>query len=78
MEFDYIAAMYSDVTLGHTWLTQMGRAAEKYGVTIQYCMSPSRAALQSLSIPVVTQVFHPCYHSISGCRKIIEFNVDNF
>ena len=48
--------MYSDVTLGRTWLTQMGAAAAKHGITIQYCMAPSRAALQSLEIPVVTQV----------------------
>ncbi|KAK2183903.1 hypothetical protein NP493_292g00003 [Ridgeia piscesae] len=55
VEFDYITAMYSDVTLGRTWLTQMGAAAAKHGITIQYCMAPSRAALQSLEIPVVTQ-----------------------
>ena len=46
----------SNIGLGRLWLTQMGRGAAKAGLTIQYCMAPSRAALQSLEIPVVTQV----------------------
>ena len=38
------------------WLMQMGEAARKNGLTIQYCMSYPRHILQSLEIPVVTHV----------------------
>jgi hypothetical protein len=49
-------ATTSTIGLGRQWLRQMGNGAAKAGLTIQYCMSPSRHALQSLEIPVVTQV----------------------
>lgn len=49
-------ATQTDLRLGRTWLKQMGRGAERNGITIQYCMAPSRCALQSLEIPVVSQV----------------------
>ncbi|CAL1533037.1 unnamed protein product [Lymnaea stagnalis] len=45
----------TDLGLGRQWLTQMGKAAEKYGMKIQYCMSLPRHALQSLELPAVTQ-----------------------
>ena len=56
MEFDKTAQFTEDLTLGRMWLRQMGNAASKNGMTVQYCMSPSRHALQSLEIPSVTQV----------------------
>ena len=56
MEFDDLFSTVSDVYLGQTWLRQMGTGAARAGLTIQYCMSPSRSALQSLEIPVVSQV----------------------
>jgi hypothetical protein len=36
----------------------MGLGAAENDLTLQYCMSPPRHALQSLEIPVVTQVKH--------------------
>jgi hypothetical protein len=37
------------------WLKQMGAAAMRYDLTIQYCMPWPRHLLQSVEIPVVTQ-----------------------
>ncbi|KAK3742202.1 hypothetical protein RRG08_056560 [Elysia crispata] len=54
-ETDRNLALLSNLTLGAEWLTQMGHAAEKHGITIQYCMSYGRHILQSLQIPAVTQ-----------------------
>ena len=48
-------ATVSDIYIGRDWLRQMGNGARKNGMTIQYCMSPPRAVLQSVEIPTVTQ-----------------------
>ena len=56
VQFDELDATVSDVYLAQMWLRQMGNGAARAGLTIQYCMSPSRSALQSLEIPVVSQV----------------------
>ncbi len=48
--------LMTNITLGRTWLKQMGNAALAYNITIQYCMSLSRHALQSLEIDAVTQI----------------------
>lgn len=53
--FDFSPLM-TDLSLGKRWLTQMGNAALKYNITLQYCMSLSRHVLQSLEIEAVTQV----------------------
>ncbi|XP_071111597.1 uncharacterized protein [Haliotis cracherodii] len=55
VEFNEMNVTLSDVSVGRTWLMQMGKGARKHGVTIQYCMSNPRHAMQSLEIPVVTQ-----------------------
>ena len=47
--------LITDPNLGRNWLLQMGNAAAKYNITIQYCMSLSRHILQSVEIPFVTQ-----------------------
>ena len=46
----------SDIHVGRDWLRQMGDGARKNGMTIQYCMAEFRHLMQSLEIPVVTQV----------------------
>ena len=56
---DTCKAIQRDVSVGRTWLLQMGRAARHHGITIQYCMDYPRHALQSLEIPVVTHVSWP-------------------
>ena len=61
-QFDEMVATVTDLRVGREWLMQMGRAARDTGLTIQYCMSPSRHALQSLEIPVVSQVSQYMYH----------------
>ena len=48
--------LYTDIDLGRRWLKQMGNAAEKFNITIQYCMSLSRHVLASVEIQAVTQV----------------------
>ncbi|XP_041369520.1 uncharacterized protein LOC121383515 [Gigantopelta aegis] len=54
-EFEEMHATVTDISLGRTWLLQMGRAARNNGLTIQYCMSLPRHAMQSIEVPVVTQ-----------------------
>ena len=48
--------LQTSLTLGHDWLKQMATAAAEYNLTIQYCMSNPRHALQSIEFPAVTQV----------------------
>jgi hypothetical protein len=53
--YEYMSEMMSSLTLGRMWLLQMGRAASKFGLSIQYCMPYTRHLLQSLEIESVTQ-----------------------
>merc|ERR1740117_1996578 len=55
-EFNNVPMLTSNATMARTWLMQMGKAAEKNGLTIQYCMAYPRHALQSVEIPAVTQI----------------------
>jgi hypothetical protein len=48
--------LMTDISLGRNWLHQMGNAALKYNMTLQYCMSLSRHVLQSVEIDAVTQI----------------------
>lgn len=48
--------LLTDVNLGRTWLLQMGNAAAKFNVTIQYCSALCSHMLQSLEVPTATQV----------------------
>jgi hypothetical protein len=50
-----VPALYQNVTFGQDWLTHMGRAAEKHGLSIQYCMGYPRHILTSLLLNSVTQ-----------------------
>ena len=50
-----VSALETSLTLGHDWLMQMADGAAKNNQTIQYCMSYSRHAMQSLEFPTVTQ-----------------------
>jgi hypothetical protein len=38
-EFNDVDALTQDAQLGRMWLMQMGKGADKSGITIQYCMS---------------------------------------
>ena len=55
-QFEQMDATTQSVDVGRMWLMQMGEGARVNGITIQYCMSLSRHVLQSLEVPVVTQV----------------------
>lgn len=55
VEFQEMNALYQNATLGRTWLQQMGAAAAKNGLTIQYCMAYARHAMQSVELAAVTQ-----------------------
>ncbi|CAF0793390.1 unnamed protein product [Brachionus calyciflorus] len=48
--------LMTDISLGRRWLNQMGNAAAKFKLTIQYSMSLSRHVLQSLENDAVTQI----------------------
>lgn len=54
-EVQRVAALTQDPTIGRMWLRQMGTAAQRNGLNIQYCMSWPRHILQSVEIPAVTQ-----------------------
>jgi len=54
-ETEIFPPLTESATLGRKWLTQMGRAAERAGLSIQYCMSFARHLMQSVEIPAVTQ-----------------------
>jgi hypothetical protein len=45
---------YTDIHIGHQWLTSMSEAAEKLGINIQYCMGLSCHILHALQVPRVT------------------------
>eukprot|EP00755_Sulcionema_specki_P005652 Sspe_Gene.33353::Locus_16286_Transcript_1_1_Confidence_1.000_Length_2525::g.33353::m.33353 len=55
-EFNGVPLLQRDPTWARRWLMQMGSAAQKHGLTIQYCMAYPRHALQSVEIQQVTQI----------------------
>lgn len=63
-EFSEMNCTLESATLARQWLLQMGNAAEKNGLTIQYCSSWCRHMMQSIEIQAVTQArasddYHP-------------------
>jgi hypothetical protein len=48
--------LITDISLGQRWLKQMGNAAKKNNMSLQYCMSLSRHVLTSLENDRVTQI----------------------
>jgi len=55
-EFEAMGVLYQNLTLADTWLLEMGLAAERAGLTVQYCMPWARHLLASSQIPTVTQI----------------------
>ena len=55
-EFNGVPMLTENATMARTWLMQMGEAASKNDITIQYCMAYPRHALQSVEIQAVTQI----------------------
>jgi hypothetical protein len=55
-QLEGVTALLTNVTLGRTWMLQMGFGAEAAGVTFQLCMAYPRHALQSVELPTATQV----------------------
>eukprot|EP00659_Diplonema_papillatum_P007521 gene7521-11520_t len=54
-EFNWLNCTRSSPTVAKNWLRQMGAAARKNDVHVQYCMSLPRHILMSVEIPAVTQ-----------------------
>ncbi|XP_071096800.1 uncharacterized protein [Haliotis cracherodii] len=52
-QFDYLKM---DLDYGRDWLMNMGTAATKHNITIQYSGALPRMVMQSLEIPAVTQI----------------------
>eukprot|EP01083_Nonionella_stella_P214717 773442_1 len=52
---DQIPLLSNTTSFGHTWLTQMGRAADQYDLSIQYCMDFTRHLMTSVELSAVTQ-----------------------
>jgi hypothetical protein len=55
-EWEGLHATLQSATLSREWLLQMGRAASKSGLKIQYCMAYPRFALASVEVPAVDQI----------------------
>ena len=55
-EWEGLHATLQSATLGRTWLLQMGLAASKSNLTIQYCMAYPRFALASAEVHSVDQI----------------------
>ena len=45
-ELNGVPVLTQNATMGREWLMQMGRAAQKHNLTVQYCMAYPRHALQ--------------------------------
>ncbi|KAI0227999.1 hypothetical protein LSAT2_021487 [Lamellibrachia satsuma] len=56
VQSEKILPLYTDLSLGQQWLQQMGEAASRYGIQLQYCMALPRHLLASLEVPAVSQV----------------------
>ena len=52
---DDLPALQENVTFGQDWLLHMGKAAEKHGLSIQYCMSYPRHVFTSLFLQSVSR-----------------------
>jgi hypothetical protein len=50
------SALRSDLSLGPRWLQQMGEAASRLGMTVQYCMCLPRELMQGLLVKAVSHV----------------------
>ena len=50
------APLHSSLELGRRWLGEMGAAASRAAMTIQYCMAQPRHLLASLQVLTVSQV----------------------
>ncbi|KAJ9459555.1 hypothetical protein DIPPA_32060 [Diplonema papillatum] len=55
-EYNSVPLLHESPTQARTWLMQMGEAAYKHDINIQYCMPYPRHALQSLEIKQVSQM----------------------
>eukprot|EP01060_Flectonema_neradi_P022193 TRINITY_DN3046_c2_g1_i1.p1 TRINITY_DN3046_c2_g1~~TRINITY_DN3046_c2_g1_i1.p1 ORF type:complete len:565 (+),score=113.29 TRINITY_DN3046_c2_g1_i1:50-1696(+) len=55
-EFTKLNATLSSATLARQWLLQMGTAASRNDLTIQYCMAYPRHIVQSVEVQAVSQV----------------------
>ena len=53
-EYDNMKYLNFNATAARTWLLQMGTAAARNDLTVQYCMSHCRHIMQSIEIPAVT------------------------
>ena len=63
-EYDNVMYLNKNASAARTWLLQMGTAAARNDLTIQYCMSHCRHIMQSVEIPAVTNArasgdYHP-------------------
>jgi len=54
-QYSSINIMKTTVDFADTWTTNMAKAAEKQGMTVQYCMAPSSFMMQAVKLPSVMQ-----------------------
>ena len=68
-EWESLQCTLENVTLASTWLSQMGHAAARANVSIQYCMAYARFALYSASVPAVDQIRVSDDYAVDLTRK---------
>jgi hypothetical protein len=54
-QYSSIDVMKTTVDFADAWTTNMAKAAEKQGMTVQYCMAPSSFMMQAVKLPSVMQ-----------------------
>jgi len=67
--FDNFKGLQTNITMGKSWLHQMGSGAQRSGVDVQYCMPYPRYLMSSVEIPNVVQ--------IRGSGDNVPGNIDN-
>lgn len=54
-QYDEIDPMKETVDFANTWTMNMGKAAAKHGITMQYCMAPSSFMMNAVKLPNMMQ-----------------------
>ena len=53
-----IKVLHTDIYLAERWLKQMGEAASRNAMQLQYCMCLPRQLMAALQVPAVSHVSH--------------------
>lgn len=68
-----LGILHTTVDAGRRWLLQMGEAASRFGLRLQYCMALPRHVLQSLEVPAVTQACIAGYNHTIAVGETVKY-----